>query len=297
MKPRNDVNLVLCVSLQLFSFCLFWLVSHSNIITGVFLAIIFSFAMLTNYCLIHEASHNNLNSSPKINWLMGTLAACLFPVSLTFYKNAHLFHHMNNRSEYERFEYYDPNASWWSIMGRHLQWYAIVIGTHWLFIPITSFIAAIIPWVLKLWPINQFISTKKIFSRLDASHLKCISIESLIIVVYWLVIWELLDLSLMPILIMYACFAFNWSTRQYVAHAFTPLDKDTGALNLKVSSIMEKVLLYSNWHLLHHQHPEAPWHKLPELAENQPSKSYLKQYIKLWAAPIKMPLHAKSYKQ
>lgn len=291
MKPGNNVNLALCIFLQLFAFFLLWTASHSGPLICILAAVIFSFAMLTNYCLIHEASHNNLNSNPGINWLLGTLTACLFPVSLTFYKNGHLFHHLNNRSEHERFEYYDPNASAASILLRHLQWYGIITGTHWIFIPVISFMAATVPWTLRLRPVSQFVSTKGMFDRLNTQHLKYITIESLIILLYWITIWNLLDLSMMPVAIMYACFAFNWSTRQYIAHAFTPLDKDLGALNLKLSWFMEKLLLYSNLHLVHHQHPDAPWHKLPELAQNQPDKSYFRQYLKLWTAPKKIPLY------
>ncbi len=289
MRTGDRLNLALCLFLHLFAFSLFWLASHSELMITFGIAIIFSYAMLTNYCLLHEASHNNLHSNRKLNWLLGTLTGCLFPVSLSFYTNGHLFHHMNNRSEYECFEYYNPDDPWHSKLLRHLQWYAIVIGTHWAFIPIMSFIAASLPWVLRLWPLNQFISTKRIFDRLDSKHLKFITIESLIVILYWSIIWLALDLSLLSLAIMYACFAFNWSTRQYVAHAFTPLDRDTGALNLKVSRFMEKLLLYSNWHLLHHQHPDVPWYELAELSDGQPEKSYFKQYIRLWNAPKKIP--------
>jgi len=289
MNSGDRINLALIICLQLFALTMLWLASHSGLLICIISAILFSFAMLTNYSLLHEASHNNLNSRPEINRLLGTLAGCLFPVSFTFYTNGHAFHHMNNRSKHERFEYYDPDASWRSILMKHLQWYAIIIGTHWALIVFMNYVAATIPWVLKLSPFKKFTSTDGMFERLGSQQLQNITTESLLILVYWIILWNILDLTFAAVAISYTTFAFNWSSRQYVAHAFTPLDKNTGALNLKVSRFMERLLLYSNLHLLHHQHPDIPWHGLPELAKDQPTSSYFKHYLKLWTAPIPTP--------
>ena len=291
MQPRDNFNLALGVFLQLTALLMLWLVSHAETLVALLAAVIFSFLMLTNYCLIHEASHNNLNSNSRLNWVFGTLASCLFPISFTFYKNAHIFHHLNNRSEHEQFEYYDPTAPISNILKKHLQWYGIVIGTYWLFIPFMSFVTATVPWILKLWPFRKSPTISEIYAHLNEKHLRQITIESMVIIMYWFLLWNILDLAIIPVLFAYTCFAFNWSTRQYVAHAYTPIDKDTGALNLKVSWVMERILLYSNWHLIHHQHPDAPWHLIPELSKDQPCESYIKQYIKLWAGPKTFPAH------
>lgn len=293
MKPRNGINLTLCLLIQASSISILWVAPQANLITGLILLVILSFILLTNYCLLHEASHNNLNSNKTINWVLGTVSGCLFPVSYTFYKNVHIFHHQNNRSEHERFEYYNPEDSAGSVILRHLQWYSIVIGTFWLFIPIMSLISAVLPWLLKSWPLNTFIATSRMFDRFESKQLRMITIETVIIVIYWSVLWIAIEPGTLTLMIAYGIFAFNWSSRQYIAHAFTPLDKDEGAINLKVNSLMEKLLLYSNWHLEHHKHPKAPWHMLPELSQNQPSYSYLTHYIQLWNAPKILPSEPK----
>ena len=87
-------------------------------------------------------------------------------------------------------------------------------------------------------------------------------------------------------MIFYAFFAFNWSTRQYVTHAFTVRDVKNGALNLSVSRPMAWILLQGQWDLVHHQHPHVSWMYLPLLGRSSKKPvSYLKQYLKLWGGP------------
>ena len=84
----------------------------------------------------------------------------------------------------------------------------------------------------------------------------------------------------------YAFFAFNWSTRQYVTHAFTVREVRDGALNLKVSRPLGWILLQGQWDLVHHQHPHVPWIHLQKLAtDSQAPVSYVRQYLKLWKGP------------
>jgi hypothetical protein len=87
------------------------------------------------------------------------------------------------------------------------------------------------------------------------------------------------------LLVLYACFSFNWSTRQYVGHAFTRRDIVEGALNLRHNWLMSKILLHGEWDLAHHRHPEVSWVYLPKIAQDDPRPSYIKQYWRQWLGP------------
>jgi len=289
LQPLNRLNFTITLAILACATFLLWYASHAGMAQILVAAFIFSHLMLINYALLHEGSHDNHNSDPALNRLLSTFNGALFPVSFTFYQLTHGFHHENNRSEHECFEYYNPDDPLIRKLFRHLQWYSILIGTYWFFIPVFSLIAAILPWLLKLWPINAIMTTNRMFDRFDRHAQKKIGIETGFIIAFWVTLWLVLDLKLLPTLILYASFAVNWSTRQYIAHAFSPVDKETGALNLKLGPLMEKFLLNANWHLLHHQQPDIPWHLLPEYAQQPPDISYWRQYLRLWTGPRPLP--------
>ncbi|MSQ94789.1 MAG: hypothetical protein EXR98_09570 [Gemmataceae bacterium] len=58
-------------------------------------------------------------------------------------------------------------------------------------------------------------------------------------------------------------FSLNWSTRQYVGHAFSRRDVVEGAWNLKHYFWMSWLLLHGECDLNHHRQPEVSWYYLP----------------------------------
>ncbi len=289
-KPRSGLNLLITLGLLGSAVALLWYASHSSGWQLVPIALLFSILMQPNYVLLHEGSHDNHHHTRWLNWLLSNLNGALFPVSYTFYRLTHGFHHENNRSVHERFEYYDPEKPLGNRLFRYLQWYAILFGTYWLFIPLVNLTAATLPWVLRLWPLSTLDTTNRMFERFDASALRRITLETGLIILFWFFLWQTLELQLLPTLALYGAFAFNWSTRQYIAHAFSPLDKERGAYNLKLGRLTQAFLLNANYHLVHHQRPELPWHLLPHYAEQPPTLGYWRQYLRLWTAPKALPL-------
>jgi fatty acid desaturase len=86
--------------------------------------------------------------------------------------------------------------------------------------------------------------------------------------------------------VLYACFAFNWSTRQYIGHAFSNRDLIDGAWNLRHNRWMSALLLHGEYDLSHHRHPEISWYYLPRLEPKDPSQpNYIKQYWRQWLGP------------
>lgn len=284
-KPKDGVNTILTIGLVLCSLFLLWLASHTEMPYAILIAIAFSYPLLTNFALFHEGSHNNQHSNPTLNHILATMSCWLFPVAFTFYAKVHLFHHQKNRSEHENFEYYYADDSFWMTFYRHMQWYAIMIGTYWLFIPVVSTLSTIFPRFSKLQFFQQLPTSSKLFEDIDESAIRNMRYETISGVVFWSTAWVVLDLNLPSVALCYACFAFNWSTRQYIAHAFAPRNRKHGAHNLRVTKSIERMLLNSNWHLVHHQHPDIPWHLLPEYADDSPRIDYGRQYLRLWTAP------------
>ncbi len=288
-KPLSAINFLLTLGISGSALWLLYLASHGGAGQIIIAAVAFSIILQPNYVLLHEGVHDNHQQNPLLNRLMSFINGALFPISATFYRLTHGFHHDNNRNEHECFEYYDPQQPRANQIFRHLQWYSILFGTYWIFILLTNLIAASLPWLLKLWPFNAYLTTNKMFNRFNTRVLQWISIETGLIILLWVLLWYLLDLKLIPSLILYAAFAFNWSTRQYIAHAFSPIDRDSGAYNLKLGKWAQLFLLNSNYHLVHHQHPELPWHLLPAYAEHPPLVDYWRQYRQLWSAPRVFP--------
>lgn len=288
-EPRNTLNLLITVGIAISASFLLWLASHGGLAQTLFAAVLFSIVLQPNYVLLHEGAHGNHHQNAIINWLMSSINGVFFPISFTFYRLSHGFHHENNRGEDECFEYYDPQQSLWRRIYRYLQWYGILLGTFWVLVLVMNLVVATVPWLFKLWPLNSIAGVNRMFSRFNTKELKLISLETGLVAVLWIALWHILELRLGPTLLLFAAFAFNWSTRQYIAHAFSPLDKDTGAYNLKLGSFAQTFLLNSNYHLVHHQNPDLPWHLLPAHADQPPRIGYWQQYCRLWTAPRVFP--------
>lgn len=293
-KPRSTLNLLITVGIFISASFLLWLASHGGFAQTCIAAIFFSIVLQPNYVLLHEGAHNNHQQNDALNWLMSSINGFFFPISFTFYRLSHGFHHENNRGDDECFEYYDPQQSWSRKIYRYLQWYGILIGTFWVLVLLMNLVVATIPWLLRLWPLSSIAGINRIFSRFNAKALRWITFETCLVAIFWIALWHGLELQLGPTLLLYAAFAFNWSTRQYIAHAFSPIDKDKGAYNLRLGSFAQRFLLNSNYHLVHHQNPEIPWHQLPAHADQSPTLDYWQQYRRLWSAPRVFPVYETS---
>jgi len=247
------------------------------------LGIIMSFILLTNYALMHEGCHYNLHRDPRLNYWLGTLSSAFFPMSFTLLQVTHQVHHRCNRTDYEMFDYYYPRNSRWL---KRAQWYSIMTGLYWPTIPIGCVIMAIVPQLTLSLPFKRAKSTQVLFDDFGPLEYRKIRVEVLLTILVWLSAFYVLSLDWRSVLIMYLCFGFNWSTRQYVTHAFTPRDVVNGALNLKVSRPMQLLLLNGHWDLVHHQQPDLPWTELSRHGKFSAAPvAFWPQYLRLWMGP------------
>lgn len=284
MPIPNRLNLILLVFVFAAAATLLWLASLASSWPVVFaLGVAFSYLLLSNYALLHEAAHLNLNDNLTVNYWLGVWAGLLFPVPFTLIHLTHQGHHQRNRTDAEMFDLYYPTDN---RLYKYWIWYATLTGWFWPLVPVGALLVALLPR-----PVYQRLFTRPPWSNpslelLNRGELWRIRFECVLIVTVWALLFWLLDLRWSAVLVSYACFSFNWSTRQYVAHAFTPRHVIDGALNLKHNRLMDVILLHGHWDLNHHRHPEVSWYYLPRLSdplEHRPS--YRRQYWRQWLGP------------
>lgn len=278
------LNLVLAVGLVVFLILLLWLGAGAHSIWLWVLGVAYSFLLLTNYALMHEAAHNTLHSDSRINWIAGTVLSFFFPMSYTVFRVTHIVHHCCNRTDHEMFDcYYEDDYKWI----KYIQLYGLLVGIWWVLIPIGNLLLALAPGILRTRVFKRARTTAVFFDDFGNKEIWFIRLEIFLCILFWASVIHLLNISINVLLIYYICFAINWSTRQYVTHAFTPRDVKNGALNLSVSRPMEWLFLNGNWDLVHHQHPHISWIYLKELGSmSKEPISYWRQYIRLWHGPV-----------
>jgi fatty acid desaturase len=276
----DDLNVLLVLGVQAAAFGLLWAGTRSALPVALFLGVLFSFLLLTNYALLHEAAHDHLHSRRGANAALGTLAGALFPASLSLVRVTHAIHHCYNRTDEEIFDLYYPRDN---MLRKYVQWYTPLLGFFWFLVPLGSILFGIFPRLLRTRLARISTTTKFMHEYFDGGAVRRVRLELLFACAYWTVLWHLLALDAATFAVFYGLFAFNWSTRQYVSHAYTRRDVVDGALNLKVSRVMGAILLNGQWDLVHHRKPWLPWTALP--AEGRGSLApvnYVGQYLRMW---------------
>jgi len=278
------VNRFLAVVVAAAALTLLWWAARLDNLWGVLAAgILFSYVLLTNYALLHEASHDNLQADRRANYLLGLLTGALFPIPFSLMRSTHRGHHEHNRTDAEMFDLYYPHDN---RLIKRLRWYGILLGGFWPLVPLGALLFGLLPAAASDALFRRFRPTGYMLNGISGSVVWLVRLELGLIIGFWWGAFWLLELRWQSTLLLYACFAFNWSTRQYVGHAFSKRDVVEGAWNLKHSRWMSWLLLHGEYDLNHHRHPEVPWLYLPELsAPGDARPSYTRQYWRQWLGP------------
>ena len=284
MPVPNGLNAVLTVGVFTVAIALLWLASRVESGWAVFgVGVAFSYVLLTNYALLHEASHGNLQTGPLRNHLLGLMAGLLFPMPFTLMRSTHQGHHDHNRTDVEMFDLYYPHDN---KVTKFVRWYGILCGFFWPLVPIGAVVFSVAPRGLRERLFTRFKSTGYLLNGVRDAGVWLVRLETAGIVAFFGALFWLLELRWTAVLVCYACFAFNWSTRQYIGHAFTKRDVVEGAWNLRHNRLMSLLLLHGEHDLNHHRHPEVPWRYLPKLSPPGEEKpGYLRQYWRQWLGP------------
>lgn len=284
MAVPDRLNAALVVLVFSAALALLWLASrtaawYETLAVGV----VYSYLMLTNYALLHEASHGNLQSDLRRNRILGVACGLLFPMPYSMMRVTHQGHHLRNRTDHEMFDLYYPTDS---KVRRWVQWYGILGGFFWPWIPIGAVLFAVKPQLLRGSLIKRARSTNYLLGDVRRDAIRSIRVEVALTAAFWVAAWWALDLHWWAVATCYASHSFNWSTRQYVGHAFTKRDVIEGAWNLRTNRLMSLVLLHGEYDLSHHRLPEVPWYYLPRVTPAEDARpSYLRQYWRQWLGP------------
>ena len=281
---HGSLNRALVALVMAAALALLWVGAHVSLAWALPVGIVFSFVLLSNYALLHEATHDNLHPGARWNHALGTLAGFLFPIPFSMIKVTHTVHHCCNRTDHEMFDLYYPGDNMFLKLG---QWYGLMCGWFWPCIPLGTVLLATFPGLLRSAPFRKARTTAVLFDDFERHGIRRIRIEVMLMLGFWIALFYLLELRWSNLLLMYACFAFNWSTRQYVTHAFTPRDVVNGALNLRAGRLMSSILLKGNWDLVHHQQPWLPWTALEAQGRRSAAPvAFWPQYWRMWRGPV-----------
>jgi hypothetical protein len=195
----------------------------------------------------------------------------------------HQGHHLRNRTDAEMFDLYYAGDSFFL---KCCQWYGTLSGLFWPCIPICAVLFAVCPRTIGLQLFSGPPLGNANVKDIRPRDLRRIRFELLLTAAVFGLLFWLLPLRWPNVLVLYGCFSINWSTRQYVGHAFTKRDIVEGALNLRHNRLMSLILLHGEWDLSHHRHPEVSWYYLQRVAPpGESRRSYFKQYWSQWLGP------------
>lgn len=235
--------------------------------------ILFCLVMQGVFSMMHECFHHNGHRSVRTNWAFGVWASTMFGSSYTLIRVNHEGHHQRNRTPAELAEYILPGERPVRKVGLY---YFAVLGGIWL----ASFIATL---VLPLVPFRRVKGLairwtsmdgyNRAFAQFTARDWTLLRSEAALALFVWITCSWVFGWQWQTLLLMYACFAFSYSSLQWIYHLRTPLDRVEGAFDLRLPAPIRWLFLNFNYNLQHHRRPDAPWqalHARVDQRETQP---------------------------
>lgn len=277
---------------------LLWLASHAPsawVLLGA--AVLFSYLNNTVFALFHEAEHKILHPNESVNEWVGRLLGAMFPTSLGFHRTGHLNHHAHNRSEHETFDYIRPGEN---LVLKYLQWYSVLTGLYWLFVPVAALAYMIWPGYVRLGSLREGAEAKQTAAMTyakayDRANETGIRLEVGLALLFQMAAFQLLDLNWLGWGACYFAFALNWGSLQYADHAFSDCNTVSGAWNLRVHPIVRAFFLNYHYHRAHHENPKVPWLYLDRyLHPDEFRPWFLDIYLLMWRGPRPLPPDGRS---
>lgn len=290
MRIPGTLNALLTIAVAAACGVLLRIASHGTLWQLALAALAFSFVNNTMFSLLHESVHGIAHADRRVNEAIGIVAAAFFPTALSLQRIFHLGHHAHNRTAQEQFDYIRPHDR---PLLKRAQWYSILTGLYWLFVPLGGLAYLLVPSLFTRSLTHDTAmqtGATSMFAGLANAPRTRIRIELLFTIAMQVALFMLLDLSATGWIACYAAFAINWSSLQYTDHAFSKLDVRDGAWNLRVNPLTRLLFLNYHHHLAHHRHPHISWIHLGHYidpAEERPS--FWAIYWRMWRGPRPLP--------
>jgi fatty acid desaturase len=195
------------------------------------------------FTVAHDASHHSLSTSPAANNWLGRLATAFFAPHAGFrtWRYIHMQHHrFTNHEDGSDPDHYTNRGPAWQAPLRWLTidlWYMVFYLPRVRSRPRGERIELLLTWTVIFGASAAAIVTGHLFG---------------LIVLYYLPV---------RLAVMFLGFAFDYLPHHGLHH--TPAEDRLKATRNRVGAerLLSPVLLYQNYHLVHHLHPLVPFHR------------------------------------
>lgn len=230
-------------------------------------------ALLNNcyWSLLHEAIHDLFHPARRTNAMFGRALAVMFGAPFRILRVSHLLHHKLNRTPLEGTEFFERGKT--SVVRATLGYYfQILAGLYFL-----EFLSSLLFFLPGRW-----------LGRFKERHVRAQSVSG-ILMQNWLHPGALREIRIDGALVLawfgaaLFCYGSYWpmfvavvagrafliSFLDNIYHYRTPVNDIFYANNLRLPKPAAKILLYFNFHGVHHRNPAIPWIFLPAVFREQ----------------------------
>lgn len=236
------------------------------------------------WALIHEAIHDLLSSTARVNVALGRLLAICFGSPFQILRLTHLSHHKFNRSPLEKgTEIYNPAVT--SKFTAAIKYFFYILCGLYLLEVFSTLVFFVPPPLFRRMRrrvIEQGNAQERWLARkfIDERRVREICLDGAAIVLlfglsaycfrgHWMIFVGLLAMR-----------TFMISFMDNIYHYRTPLRVTISGHNLVLPAPLSSLVLHFNLHRVHHAHPSVPWKSLPAVFTRQ-AESFDRNF---WAA-------------
>jgi fatty acid desaturase len=290
-RTRYDRQNLLVLAAQLLAWWALIEALHAGLppLAQAALLLLFCLVMQGVFSMMHECFHRNGHRRGRVNWMVGTLSSILFGSSYTLIRVNHEGHHQRNRSNAELAEFVLPGES--AAFKTGLYYFAI-LGGIWIGSFVATLVLPFVPYgkVKKLAVgMLSMDGYNRAFSEFRPGDWIMLRVEALLGVSWWLACIWLFGWDWRILLLAYACFAFSYSSLQWIYHMRTPLDRIEGAYDLRLPMPLRWLFLNFNYNLSHHRHPRAAWQELHGKVNQRETQPLWRRYLGVFRPPERYP--------
>lgn len=251
---------------------------------------LFSFCMLMQgvFSMMHEYFHDNAHPDRRVGYLIGLVGSNLFGTSATLHRVNHWGHHVRNRTPAEQGEFIHEGES--AVGKIALYYFAITFGL-WLSGLVFPVLSLFIPYRAVTWLSShrRYNTYSAAFAQFKAHDWTRMRLEALGLIAFWALVILYGPWSPPTLALAYACFAFSWSSLQWVYHLRTPLHVVEGAYNLRLPRPLRWLWLSFNMNLTHHRRPYLPWQELHAASDPRQTQPLWYRWLLMFKWPEPFP--------
>ncbi|HUA12404.1 MAG TPA: fatty acid desaturase [Solirubrobacteraceae bacterium] len=194
------------------------------------------------FTVLHDASHNSLSSIPAVNLWIGRVSAIFFSSLATFrtFRFIHMQHHRFTNDEAQDPDEYASRGPRWQ---KPLRWMTLDLNYMLYYIP-------------KL-------PSRPRAERIELAVVWLLFAGLVVAVAFTGHFWDLILLLVVParLATLWLGFAFDYLPHNGLNLTASQDRFKTTRNRIGLERLVSPLLLYQNYHLVHHLHPVVPFHR------------------------------------